>query len=117
MATTGYTVAELARIEDTFENCYHADYRQSSKQDVLKGLQAVFSVLKEIHEITDKDFSVISETVQNNLSDAIVERLVNRHESLRAITPFFRTGNKKANALSFISALAEPCPVLSEPAS
>lgn len=52
IASTGYTIQELAKIEHAFENCKEG----KNKEDYMfNGLVAVLEVLKDIHQVTDQD--------------------------------------------------------------
>jgi len=86
IAATGYAAAELKRIEIAFESCFDIFRLALDKeQDILKGLDAVFAVLWDIHQITSEDFTPGNKTTPNNSSNAIIERLVNRYEALSFI--------------------------------
>jgi hypothetical protein len=80
LAATGYTVAELVMIERAFENSFDED--QGDCEEVSKGLVAVFSVLRHIHQITLEDFEIYNKTRDESFSESITNRLVRRHQSL-----------------------------------
>ena len=76
LAATGYTNVELKKIEKAFERCYELFARE---QNILKGVEAAFAVLRDIHQITIEDRAMNIE--QNNVT-ALIDRLVNRHQSV-----------------------------------
>jgi len=78
LAATGYTVAELIMIERAFECSFDVD--KDDRKDILKGLTAVFAVLRHIHQISVEDFETDKEKQDKN--KLITDRLVRRHQSL-----------------------------------
>lgn len=83
IAATGYKAAELRRIEMAFESCFDiVRLALDKEQDVLKGLNAVFAVLWDIHQITAEDFTLDKKISQIGSNTAIIDRLVNRYEAL-----------------------------------
>jgi len=78
-SATGYSIEELVMILNAFESAYRDG---DAEPDYFKGLNAVLTVLMDIHQVTEEDLPGYNATgAQPDRSKGIIDTMVKRHES------------------------------------